>query len=352
VEGDPIVEKGQVLEIKLPPNTFQSGQYTPINGAAIDDAIGQINSYVSKYPKNTTINVTIESSESKVPNSGVGLNPGDLSRLRAEEVQKYLNTKLPQNVKLTIDTKGAQGPKWDPKKGSRHSDYMVWQYVKLFASVSGEKETPVTTGNTKSPVCVFNESGKGGVANPKENFLGYSKSIDISSMPNGSKFKIVLQVANVPDMMVVKSGNQVINTGFIGQNSQYWTIILATILYHTYTKNGKLIPKMFPQNIKKIDNTDFLLTDGGLKDLLSHAIQINWSSNASRNVKRIESIGGFYEFTDWNGIINDKVRDDLFKGGWPVGVAQFTKDDTMKTVDIFVYSPIGTTIWTLKGTCM
>jgi hypothetical protein len=350
LEQDPVVERGQALEIKLPPNSFPSGQYRPINTQAIDGALAQINGYISKYPKNTAINVTIESSESKVPNSGVGLKPGDLSRLRAEEVKNYLDKKLPQNVNLIIDNKGAQGPDWDTKKGSKHPDYTAWQYVKLFASVSGEKETPVNTGTTTNNICDFKETMNGGVAYPNNNFLGYSKSIDISKMPVGSKFKIVMYPRMVPDMLVVRSGNKIINTGFVGDEPKtYWNIMLGTILYHTYVKNGQKIPGMFPSNIKNIPDPSSFNDDGGLQELLGHVVNINWSKSGERNVERIKKAGGFWTFT--SDVIKTEGRDELFPGRI-VGVTNFVKDESMNSVDIFVYSPIGTTIWDIQGGCM
>jgi len=346
IEGDPVVEKGNTLEIKLPPNSFPSGKYSPINTKAIDGAISQINEYVSKYPKNTVITVTIESSESRVPNSGVKLNTGDLSRLRAEEVQKYLSGKLSQNVKLTIDNKGAQGPDWDRTKGSGHPDYTAWQYVNLIASVSGEKDL-VPPNKKDSPICNFSESMKGGVAYPNNNFVGYSKSIDISKMPDGSNFKIGLNPRSVPDMLVVKAGNKIINSGFIGDPLPTWKVMLGTIFYHTYVKNGQSIPEMFPKDLKKIDGSYANL--GNLEELLGHVIKINWSKSAKRNVDLIERAGGWYTLGPTS--VNSNSRDDLFPGSH-VGVAQFKKDNTMNTVEISVYSPIGTTIWDLKGTCL
>lgn len=366
IEGEPVTEKGTALEITLPPNTFGGGKYIQINGDAVQNAINQINSYISKYPKNTTINATIESSESKVPNydrekfPSTGnpkedfkpekkLNSGELSRLRAENMRNYLTKILPQNVKLTIDDKGAQGPDWDKTLGANNKDYLKWQYVKLYVSVLGERgdENPVG----ESPICDFSETMKGGVAYPSNNFVGYSKKIDISKMKDGSKFKIVVSPYEVPDMLVVKSGEQIINTGFVGSPDTYWQIMLGTILHHTYIKNGQAIPTMFPQKLTRVVNyssSALLKDDSGLVENLGHVIKIDWSNSPKKNLERVDGAGGWW--TVEPGAINSQIRDDLFPGRY-VGVAQFTKQSNMTSVDIYVYSPIGTTVWDIKGMC-
>jgi hypothetical protein len=348
-EGDTQTEKGETLEIKLPPNSFPSGLYQPINERAIDDAIIKINEYISNYPKNSIITIVIESSESKVPNRGVGLKTGQLSQKRAEEVQKYLVGKLPKGVKFTIDNKGPQGPDWDYKKGYDHPDYTANQYVKLYLSVYGERE-PLTTGGTVTEVCNYEDSKDGGLGDKNNEFISAKKTIDISKLNDGQKFKLVLYPRMVPDLLYVKVGDKQFNTGFIGNGDfdRYYSIMLATILHYMYGDN---IPDKFPKNITPFDKQSalqFFEKDSGLQNILSHVVNINWSKNPSKNINQIE----WYQFTKSPIIAN--VRDSTFKEfqGQSVGVVEFVKEPGMTTLEYSVHSPIGTTIWSLRGACL
>lgn len=124
----------------LPNNTFASGKYQEFNKSAVDGVIDQMNQYLKGYPLNQKIKVEIESSESKVPNSGAGFKPGQLSNFRAAEMKKYLQGKLPQNVELVIKDLGAQGPEWKASNGKDNPMYTKYQYVNFNIVGGGEKE--------------------------------------------------------------------------------------------------------------------------------------------------------------------------------------------------------------------
>jgi len=133
----------------LPNNTFRSGEYSNFDKESVDEIIGQMNRYLKEFPKNQRIEVEIESSESKVPNKGINLKTGELSRKRGEEMEKYLKGKLPDNVKIVKKDLGAQGPEWNPPKGSTEDEikslasqerYTRWQYVTFNILTTAEKE--------------------------------------------------------------------------------------------------------------------------------------------------------------------------------------------------------------------
>jgi hypothetical protein len=108
-----------------------------------------MNEYLKEFPKNQKIEVEIESSESKVPNRGVSLKTGELSKKRGQQMENYLKGKLPQNVTITLKDLGAQGPEWNPPKDATKEEikslasedrYTRWQYVSFNILTSAEKE--------------------------------------------------------------------------------------------------------------------------------------------------------------------------------------------------------------------
>jgi hypothetical protein len=133
----------------LPNSTFVSGDYINFNKEDVDEVIRQMNEYLKEFPKNQKIEVEIESSESKVPNRGVSLKTGELSKKRGEQMEKYLKGKLPQNVTIVLKDLGAQGPEWNPPENSTtdqikalasQDSYTRWQYVSFNILTSAEKE--------------------------------------------------------------------------------------------------------------------------------------------------------------------------------------------------------------------
>jgi hypothetical protein len=138
-----VTKKIEPKKFVLPNNSFASGAYKEFNQQAVDGVVQELLDYIKEYPQNQKIKLEVESSESKVPNSGVGLRTGDLSRLRGEEMVKYLKSKLPQNVEIEVKNLGAQGPKWNPNLGAGNQEYTKWQYVSFNVVGSGEKEEDI-----------------------------------------------------------------------------------------------------------------------------------------------------------------------------------------------------------------
>jgi len=146
-------EQPKVFEINLG-NLFDSGKYN-LNQqaiASINAAILKLREFAKKTPT-TPVVVSVESSESKVPNydrekypstgdrnvdftDDKKLGVGDLSALRAKSIEDYLNKTLRiPNAKITVVNKGAQGPSWDGKN-AQDPKYTANQYVKLFAKLN------------------------------------------------------------------------------------------------------------------------------------------------------------------------------------------------------------------------
>ena len=140
------------LEINLG-NLFGPGKYiiTPEAGVEITKSINQIKDFIAKNP-GKPVAVTVESSESKVPNydrekypstgdknvdftTEKKLEVGALSKLRATRLSAYITSRLPKNTQIIINDKGAQGPSWDNINADA-TKYKNNQYVKLFAKLA------------------------------------------------------------------------------------------------------------------------------------------------------------------------------------------------------------------------
>lgn len=156
-------------KFQLPNNSFSGGKYLTFDKTAVDNVISQMNEYLKNFPKNQKIEVEIESSESKVtnydrerfPSTGnpsidfqkeKRLNAGQLSKLRAQTLENYLKTKLPENVIITIKDLGAQGPEWKIPKGATADQiskmvndpkYTQYQYVSFNIVGSGESQEEI-----------------------------------------------------------------------------------------------------------------------------------------------------------------------------------------------------------------
>ena len=109
----------------------------------INNAITKIRDFV-KQNQGKIIEVTINASESKIPNYDTEvspknpLDPGVLSKKRSESIETYLNTNA-KDILSSIQIKkisGANGPKWDPEKDK--SVYQPYQYVKLTIKATSE----------------------------------------------------------------------------------------------------------------------------------------------------------------------------------------------------------------------
>jgi hypothetical protein len=331
-------------------NSFASGQYKLTNTKEIVAAMGAINKEIAGYPDNQKFIINVESSESAVP-PPAGMSVGDLSRLRGEAVETFLrNGKyIDDKVQINKIDKGVQGPAWSTTKGKDAEEYKKNQYVTLSLQVIGSK--------TVQTICNFTENKVGGVARKEDDFVGYSKTIDISKLPDGTKFKIVFSPRQMADMLVVNAGSFNQSTGLASSSpgSPMINSAVATALYYGY--NGS-IPKHFPQNIVQLDKYDAAeiyknnTVLEGFKVMWGHVMDpqfFNWSKDIFLNSVKL------YTFSDQ--VIKQTTTDDPdFKELNPnndgsVGIT-VTKDSTMSSVTMRVYSPVGGTVWGLGAKCL
>jgi hypothetical protein len=278
------------------------------------------------------------------------MSVGDLSRLRGEAVETFLrNGKyIDDKVQIKKIDKGVQGPAWDVNKGKNDPEYKKNQYVTLSLQVIGSK--------TVQTICNFTENKVGGVARKEDDFVGYNKTIDISKLPDGTKFKIVFSPAQMADMLVVNAGSFNYNTGFVSgaPTSPMINACVATALYYGYNGN---IPNYFPKNIVQLDKYDAqdIFANSNFENFAyywGHVMDkqyFTWGKNIFLNSVKLYTFDG--------PTIKQTTTDDPdFKELNPnndgsVGVT-LTKDQSMSSVTMRVYSPVGGTIWKLGTKCL
>lgn len=196
-------------------NSFSSGQFKIVDTSEIDNVIDQIQSLLNS--DNGDFNtIIITSSESKVPNKGVGMDEGDLSKKRAQEVENYIKNKLGSTVNIQINNLGSQGPDWDSSKGVNHPDYTDNQFVKLSLSSQKKSNQEITGGNKSICRLQINGVGKQGIAS--ENYITTNEKIrDFGT--------ITMDSDSIPDRMVIyNSKNQIVkDTGYVATKPHQYT---------------------------------------------------------------------------------------------------------------------------------
>jgi hypothetical protein len=200
-------------------NSFKSGQFQLTTTEQIDIAINEINSIVSKSP-NVEYDVVVTSSESKVPNRGVGLKPGELSLKRGQSAVNYIKSKLGEKVTLQIKNLGPQGPEWDQTKGSDNPEYTKYQYVTIGLVVSGGESG---AGNN---ICGLNINGEGKQGKPENNYVTTNVKLE-------GKGQLSIATGTIPDRMVISnSKNQITkDTGYVATAPHKYTTFKYVPLY-------------------------------------------------------------------------------------------------------------------------
>lgn len=301
-------------------DSFSSGKYTLNKTDEIDKAINQINKYL-KSSKGLLNTIVINSSESKVPNRGVGLKPGDLSKLRASEVEKYIKSKLGDSVNIKINDLGPQGPEWNTSKGKDNPEYTKFQYVTL--DLSAQK-------------CNFTYNGSGKQGLPSNDYITANEP-DTLLYDKGT---LTLDSGSIPDRMVVidNSGKITQDTGYIAtQKHQYSEYKYVPLYVSTLTE---LINSVAVSGNK----LKLVTIKNDFKELLNILLVNPSEYNEKDNRREINE-----------GIVN-------LKNQFNKGIRTFVLYDIVKSLPIpfdtnlgdkkfVVYSPLGNTGYTVKGTC-
>jgi hypothetical protein len=330
-------------------NSFPSGKYELNNTTEIDNAIKQINDYL-KSGKGSFDTVVINSSESKVPNKGVGLEPGDLSKLRASAVEKYIKSKLGDSIKIKINDLGAQGPEWDKSKGADNPEYTKYQYVTL--NLSAEK-------------CNFNIKYEGVQGLPKNNFIAILPPPNTNALTD--KGKLSFYTGTMPDRLIITDVQNKVtqDTGYVStelylEDKINYIPAWVDSLTKIYNQKSPAVSgsKLITKTISSVDElVSLVFKEDEIKNSLIELIKKKDNKTIS---SRLTTYAGTGEvsigFVNLLNLFNSGVREFVLyeKRTSPYDLVYDTsKGDNQ----FFVYAPIGgkgmgSTGFRIEGSCI
>lgn len=327
-------------------NQFKFGEYQSENAKKF---IESLKPKIEEFIKNSggkTFVVNISSGESNVTNPKGFETKGSLALARANSVKQYFEEIFPDLIKngtLVINTPNdvSQVVLGKTPYNKTKGDSKNPELVKLYNQEQFVTFDIVGSGQIKKTIkdfCNFSQDASGGVALPESGFLGYDYNLDVSSVSTGKSLTVYLNPLYVPDLLVVTLGTEIKSSGFVGEGSEDNLGYLATILGNQYLLKGKPIPSMFPSDIIPMsvnEAKEVFYNSDKLRKNLKHVItNVNWDKPKDVIFKSIK----FYKFRT-NPVKNRK------------GVITFTKTEGVSEINIKVYSPIGSTLWSLKGSC-
>jgi hypothetical protein len=312
-------------------NSFKSGQYRLTNTTEIDAAISEINGIVSKMP-NTSYDVVITSSESKVPNRGAGLNPGDLSLKRGQEAEKYIKTKLGDKVSLKNNNLGSQGPEWDEKKGKDNPVYTKYQYITISLVVSGTQKS-----TAKDDVCNWSFKAPGEQGDPSKNYITANEVVQ-------GKGNLTITTGSIPDrMVVVNAQNQIVkDTGYVATKAHQYKDFKYVPYYVAQLTKLNGTPAVSGKKLITIEATDY---NSLMKQLLVNPEVIPNSSY-------LQSLGE--EVSLGVNMLKKMVAsgtNTFVLYSIEIGSSVLPFDTNTGDKKVMVFSPIGQTGYEIKGNC-
>lgn len=305
----------------------------------------QIEDFIQKNGgKQFTVNIS--AGESNVTNPKGFETKGSLALARANSIKQYFQEIFPDLIKNgTLVIKAPEDVSqvvlgktpYDKTKGDNKNP----ELIKLYNQEQFVNFDIVGSGQVKKVIadfCSFSQAAAGKVASPNVEFASYNRNLDISKVTEGKDLTVFLDPVSVPDMLVVTVGTQVVSSGFVGNGTPVHQAALATILGNQYLMKGNQIPSMFPSDIVPMSNSEarsIFYNDNNLKEYFQHVItDVAWSQTKEVILNAIK----FYKFKT-NPVKKTK------------GIITVKKPANVDEINIKVYSPIGTTIWSLKGSC-
>lgn len=310
-------------------SVFKSGVYKIPQGS-LDKQLDNILSKMKEEPGKYTIK--IKASESQVPNkdaeTGKVLDKKELSKLRAEEVEKIIKSKVGDAVNIVKDLKVGD-EKWandDPNLEKYTKDQSV--KLELFY---------------KESIFNFSDNQVLGAGEKANNYIAVNghKYFPLNGEEGTTNIKI--NVGSIPDRMVVSVDNKVIS------DTGYYTDKPLNDINFNYSPRYVLeLTKIYLEDSNQVavgkpllKNYDGKSFDDLIKDMLKTDSKFDYTKSKSNRYEyesAIKIIQGM-----WNDMEkNNKPKDFVFYSikSTPVDVTLDIKS-TDKRVDIKVYSPIG-----------
>jgi len=345
---------------------FDFGQFDSPN---VKSAIESLKPQISEFIKNSDsreFTVNIIAGESQVTNPKGFETKGSLALARANSVKKYFQEIFPDLIKngtlkivspLDVNqVKIGDTPYGGPKSGDNKNIekvkvYKTEQFVNFNIVGSGTKTTTKTT--TTNLVCDFKTGANGGFAKLENDFLFNvgKNNFPIGNLPDGSKIRIIFNTIEVPDLMIVQMGDYSYNTGFVGSTADGMSNDLATLLGNAYIVNGKEIPTIFPQNIVQMSPEQ---SNSYHRTLSDDTYTMTFSHIFPNGLPKKRKLPAFMFTEDpikAYGTQDVKLSRELLTSSHGT-VLDVVKKSGDETLNISIYSPLGSTQWRLETKCI
>lgn len=304
--------------------SFSSGEYKLNNTQELDKIVSEIQNFLKSNP-NTKYDVVITASESKVPNRGVGMKPGDLSQTRLAQVLNYVQPKL-SGVDIKTNPLPPGGLKWDPKKGADHPDYTKHQFVNMSVVLPGAKgkQVPVAKcGETYGAERTIGETGE-----KSDGYVTFNRTFNTPT-------QLIFSSYRVPDRIRLFDENDVelYDSGYYA-NSFY---------------DSKLNVKYGP--ILSLNLANKYKTDGGM---------VMSKKNPIVKLKTKDEVIEFFEIPKTIHPSKVPFYENILKKPEIFDVVKYTVGQTLKintsdygeNVRVVITSPLKNTNWKLVTKCI
>ena len=327
-------------------NEFKSGAYK-IDQSKFDEIFGKLDP-IKKFiqsNKGSDLIITIESSESRVPNRDIEtkekLSEGELANRRfntaKEIIENFLQKQNIENVSIVKDIK-VGGPEYknDDVNQEKYKDH---QYIKITISINA-----CQTCEQTSKLCNFEYDTNGKKAVAQDSYVGANFDFNVDDVQ--TKGDLVLEPGSIPDRAVIYvDGVQTADTGYFSDEP------------HQY-KNFKYVPayvlsltkmKMENPNIDATQNMDIVNVKS--VEELKNLMQVNMNYDVMKDKANLSEVNAPYkELIKMVENAGDKGLDVVIYKTTPQ-VIQYDVDGTDKKVEVKVYSPVEKTQFKVHTKC-
>jgi hypothetical protein len=276
----------------------------------------------------------VTSSESKVPNRGVNMEPGELSLKRGQTAEQYLKSKLGDKMVVKVNNLGAQGPEWNPSKGNDNPEYTKYQYVTIGLVVSGGENKGDGSGES---MCNLNIDGAGKTGIPEQDYVTNNVKLK-------DKGTLTFITGSIPDRLIIvgNQNNIVKDTGYVATEPHKYTsfkyvpvyVAQLTKLNGSKAVSGSKIITINAENYQELLKQ--LLVDPNITPSKEEIREMGTEvSNGLYRLQKLSEKGvkTFVLYTITNGPTLIPV------------------DTTKGDSSVIVMSPIGQTGYTITGKC-
>ena len=326
----------------IPANLFDSGkdEVTPELEQQLKVTDGpKLVKFLKSNPSNM-VDIIITSSESKVPNQAPFDKPGSLAQSRGDKLKSFFERNLPKyknQVRYKIKPI-VSGPAWDgtDKDAQKYKDA---QYIKVTYQTSSEK-IPSTVDFKSSSFCKTKKIEFSGGQGQKPNFLGYYKKFEVGY--GDGNFNISFIPYMYPDRLIMKSGNQKVDTGFVSSKgvSQglFQHILMLSVNYYENPNSPAFKGIQTIIDISKTPPNEVLTLI--LNTMKKQGISLSGYDNPQTK-KFVEDYFG-----------QDKPIQKLVYYTQSPGYVNLVKDSESQFVEVGVFSPVADTKFDIMYNCM